>query len=392
MIRLLSLVLVAVFCAGAAEAGEPPGKVEAAIEKGLAWLRGQADDQGRYSMTMSGHKVPNPGYTALALTPILKALPKDKRASDALVKKATAYLIAFQRKDGAIASDDFKGYENYLTAATVMALAALDDPKNADAMKRMADFLLTLQRTGAGRHEGGFGYNKSGGADLSNAQFTIEALRTAGIPEDHPAMVRARAYLSRVQNRSENAENAGKTYEIEDEKHGKIKVGPGNDGSAGYEPGVSKAGFFKLPDGTYVPRGYGSMTYALLKSYILSGLKGDDPRVKAAVGWLEKNVDWDQNPGFQDLVKEQPHRKDAPYFGLFYYYMTAAKALAVADKSGAELGGKLADWRKDLAAALVARQRADGSWVNEKSPRWDEGNPALCTAYALIALQETLDR
>ncbi len=362
------------------------------MQKGLAWLRGQADDQGRYSMTMQGGNVPNPGYTALALTPILKSLPKDERAPDALVKKSTAYLMRFQREDGAIASDDFKGYENYLTAATVMALGALDDPANAGAMKKMADFLLGLQRTEAGRHQGGFGYNKRGGADLSNAQFTIEALRTAGIPEDHPAMVRARAYLSRVQNRSENAENAGKTYEIEDERHGKIKVAPGNDGSAGYEPGVSKAGFFKLPDGTFVPRGYGSMTYALLKSYILSGLEGNDPRVKAAVGWLQKNVNWDQNPGFQDLVKEQPQRKDAPYFGLYYYYMTAAKALAVADGAGAKIEGKLADWREDLGAALVARQRADGSWVNDKSPRWDEGNPVLCTAYALIALQETLDR
>jgi squalene-hopene/tetraprenyl-beta-curcumene cyclase len=43
------------------------------------------------------------------------------------------------------------------------------------------------------------------------------------------------------------------------------------------------------------------------------------------------------------------------------------------------------DWRADLIAALAKRQRPDGSWVNARD-HWMEGNPAVVTGYALMAL------
>ena len=46
-------------------------------------------------------------------------------------------------------------------------------------------------------------------------------------------------------------------------------------------------------------------------------------------------------------------------------------------------------WRDDLAARLVSLQSDDGSWVNE-SPRWWENMPDLCTARAVIALNQAL--
>ena len=39
------------------------------------------------------------------------------------------------------------------------------------------------------------------------------------------------------------------------------------------------------------------MTYAGLKSMIYAGLKQDDVRVKAAVGYIAKNYTVDENPG-----------------------------------------------------------------------------------------------
>jgi len=51
---------------------------------GVAWLRSQADAEGRFSMMIGGKKLPNPGYTAIALAPIVTALPHDKRPSDPL--------------------------------------------------------------------------------------------------------------------------------------------------------------------------------------------------------------------------------------------------------------------------------------------------------------------
>ncbi len=377
MITRLLLVLALIPAALRAE--------ESALAKGVAWLRAQSKDGLWTTKLPDGKVVPSPAHTALALAPVAAALPPAQRLTDPLVKSACAFLLKCQREDGAIDTGGMSSYENYYTSATLMALGIVNDPAHAAARDRMAQFLLTLQRKGEGRTDGGFGYNSSKGADLSNAQFAIEALRTAGIPEDHPAMQRALAFLERAQNRSENAANEGAAYEMEDKDLGKVKVVPGNDGSAGYEPGVSKAGLRRLPDGTYTPRGYGSMTYALLKCYLLAGLPREDARVKAAVEWLAANYGWEANPGFDDIAKVQ---KEAPYWGLFYYYMTAAKALRVAGIDKLETPGGPRDWRTDLSAAIAKRQSADGSWANAQSPRWDEGDPLIATAYATIALTE----
>lgn len=374
--RALSLLLL---LAAAAPAGGPRTPREA-LDRGVAWLRAQAKD-GVWMVEFEGKQVPEPGFTALALAPVAAALPAEERAKDPLVKAASAFLLGCQREDGAIAAGR-STYLNYYTSSALLALTIVGDPATLPARERMKEFLLTLQRLEEGRAQGGFGYNTQGSADLSNAQFAVESLRSAGIPEDHPAMKRALVFLERVQNRSENEANQGAAWEVDGKK-----VVPGNDGSAGYEPGVSKADLRQLPDGTYEPRGYGSMTYALLKCYLLAGVKPDDPRVRAAVEWLSKHYTWDENPGFEDMAKARP---EAPYWGLYYYYMTAAKALRAAgiDRLGTPAGER--DWREDLAAALVARQAEDGSWTNEKSPRWEEGDPVLTTAYAALALQEVL--
>ena len=64
--------------------------------------------------------------------------------------------------------------------------------------------------------------------------------------------------------------------------------------------------------------------------------------------------------------------------------MTAAKALNLmgVDRVGVH------EWRKDLVAAIVKRQKPDGSWTNEGAARWNEDRPVLVTSYALIALAE----
>ncbi len=115
------------------------------------------------------------------------------------------------------------------------------------------------------------------------------------------------------------------------------------------------------------------MTYAGLKSFIYAGLKADDARVKAAMGWIKKFYTLEENPGLDQQ-------------GIYYYYHTFAKtmdALKVGEFEDAS--GKKHNWKQDLLAELAKRQRSNGSWVN-KAPRWYEGDPNLSTAYALLAL------
>jgi squalene-hopene/tetraprenyl-beta-curcumene cyclase len=99
----------------------------------------------------------------------------------------------------------------------------------------------------------------------------------------------------------------------------------------------------------------------------------DDPRVKAAVGWIKKNYGLDANPGMGNS-------------GLYYYYHTFAKALdAMGMKTLVDDQGVEHDWRAELVSKLAKEQRPDGSWVNDND-RWLEGEANLVTGYALLAL------
>ena len=164
----------------------------------------------------------------------------------------------------------------------------------------------------------------------------------------------------------------------------------GDDGGATYYPGNSAAGYIVQPNGKVVARSYGSMTYALLKSYTLAGVKGDDPRVQAAVKWIQDNWTLAVNPGSDPALGEK-----VQYQGLFYYYMVLAQALDAAKVATVNVSTKQAaqvviepiDWRKALHDHLAAIQQSDGTWINGKNGRWMENLPLLCTCYAMIALE-----
>ena len=127
------------------------------------------------------------------------------------------------------------------------------------------------------------------------------------------------------------------------------------------------------------------MTYALLKCYIFAGLTPEDPRVEAAVQWLGHHWTLEVNPGFDTLRDSR-----AGFQGLYYYYLSLAEACAVAKLDILEgSDGQEHAWRTELQAQLLKLQNEDGSWVNQYAERWWEGNPVLCTAYALSALAKT---
>ena len=126
-------------------------------------------------------------------------------------------------------------------------------------------------------------------------------------------------------------------------------------------------------------RAYGSMTYAGFKSLLYAGLKKDDPRVAAALGWIQRNYTVDENPGMGTD-------------GMYYYYVVMARALHALGQptlevvGGAE-GEKVArNWGADLVARLSTLQNDDGSF-RSVDDRWMEDNPVLITAYSLVALQ-----
>lgn len=116
------------------------------------------------------------------------------------------------------------------------------------------------------------------------------------------------------------------------------------------------------------------MTYAGLKSMLYAGVDQDDIRVKAAIDWIRMHYNLKTNPG---MGAE----------GLYYYYHIFAKALdAIGQETFLDAEGVRHDWRNELLVELAGRQAEDGSFTNQASDRWMEGDPNLVTGYVLLAL------
>ncbi len=356
-------------------------------QKAIDWLLTKQNGKGMFLIpTPDGKKVPDPGLSALCLS-ALATKPAKLRSDqeNAVLTHGIEFLLAAQKrtKDGS-----FSSYlPNYVTCAAVMALSrvkGIDVDKAAiqAALAGAQKYLLAIQNiehtqyASSDRDYGSIGYGGDQRGDLSNTQMAIEALRQTGLDVQDEAFAKALVFLRRAQNLPGKAGFRG-SRTTEDGK--KVQVVPGDDGGAQYYPGNSPAGYDATADGKSIPRSYGSMTYALLKCYVLCGLPKSDPRLQAALNWCLSHYRLDVNPGAKPSLGEK-----AQYQGLYYYYLTLARALALAGVD--EVQGK--DWRKDLRAKLASEQTAAGFWVNAKNGRWWESMPQLCTAYALLALAE----
>ncbi len=344
-----------------------------AAARGAAWLRGAAE-KGLFAFDPS--KGPDVGMTALALAAVQSVAAPENRAFAA---PGLAWLRTMQKPDGAIYE---KQLAVYCTAAALLAFTASGDVAYADAIVKGREYLRMAQSDeGEGLSQssedyGGIGYGGAGDINMSTTQLAVDAAKAAGLPKDDAYYKKALVFLQRSQNRSESNDQSHTL------KDGSTVV-PGNDGGGIYRPGDSKAGVQVLPDGRRIFRSYGSMTYALLKSYLLCEMDAKDPRITAALQWIAKNWQLEWNPGME--YREKPEQK---YEGLFYYYLTLARALGAAEKAKLDLAAVgLGQWRKELAAKLMKMQASDGSWTNAQD-RWWEGSPVLCTSYALMALAE----
>ena len=331
------------------------------IQQGVAYLKKAQLPDGSF------HRQADPGVTALVTTGLLRS---GVSPDDAAVAKALGYLKSYVRDDGGIYREG-SFYRNYETCLAIMCFVEANDDGRYDPLLAAAKaFVKQLQwdegegiATGDVEY-GGAGYGRHKRPDLSNTQFMIDALLAAGEESNSEAIQRAIVFVSRCQNLPSS--------------HNQTEFPAKNpDGGFYYTPasgGVSQAGEHVSEDGvTGGLRSYGSMTYAGLKSMIFAGLDATDPRVQAAVEWIEQNYDLTENPGMGDS-------------GLYYYLHTFAKSLAALKQPTLiTADGVGHNWRNDLIRQLASTQQEDGSWVNANE-RWLEGDKNLVTGYVLLAL------
>ena len=371
------------------EVQQKPESIEDRVKKGvdraIRYLRGAQDPKsGRVAfMAPYNVKMSHPGITAMALQVYLRSHRGYNMEDDPFVRNAAEWLASLQKEDGAIYERDSA---NYVTSVSLVALSEADEERFRPVIEKARDWMVRLQaREDTGyrpgdRFYGGVGYGGDERPDLSNHQFALEAATASKLPADHPFWKRSLKFLERNQNWSETNDQVFK------DKEGN-EVRPGNDGGAMYLPGDSKAGLEIKPDGTRVFRSYGSMSYALLKSYLFCKLDKRDSRVRAVRRWCIENFELDYHPGFQ-----KGEQGNEQYQGLFYYYYSMARALSVFGERVLEKeSGAKHDWAQELAEKLLSLQNPDdGSFVNGRSQRWQEGSGVLCTCYAALALEECL--
>jgi squalene-hopene/tetraprenyl-beta-curcumene cyclase len=333
-------------------------KVNESINKAADFLQHAQANDGSFS-SASG-----PGVTAIVGTALMRS---GRGPQDPVVAKALKYLEGNVQPDGGIYH---KGstHQNYETCLAITCFHEAN--KNHEYDKLLADAEKYVKKEqwddGEGKDKadlnyGGAGYGGSKRPDLSNTSFLVDALHSLGRGDDDPAIQKALIFVSRCQNLESQYNTSPFAAKVNDGGFYYTVAG----GGGNPDPSL------KTADGGL--RSYGSMTYAGLKSMIYAGVTKDDPRVKAAHKWVQDHYTLDENPGMAGN-------------GLYYYYVTFAKALdAIGDATVVDGSGKSHDWRADLGRKFIESQNADGSWVN-KAPRWLEGDPNLVTAYALLSL------
>ncbi len=327
-----------------------------AIRRGCEYLKVHQEGDHEFS---AGLLDPKPAVTALVVDAIANSPDGSRYESDEFVRQACTAILSHQQEDGGIYTPGI-GLANYCTSISIMALSSVDAARFSKEIERATAYIRTCQLgVESGDQAGGFGYGGSGGnADLSNTVQSLEALRQAGVSPDDPAMKRAVEFINRCQNRTESNPAPWAM----------------NDGGFIYRPGVTRAKEVKKPDGTVGYESYGLMSYAGLLSFLHANVAKDDPRVVSAVAWIRGHYTFEENVNLGD-------------HGRYYCYVVMSKALsAYGERRLKDDRGEEHDWPVELAECAEGLQRADGSWCNEKSDRWMEGDSVLVTAYMVRAL------
>jgi len=346
-------------------------KAQGAMRRGLDWLAEVQNPDGSWS---------NPNYPALTALGLWAFTRSDHPDRDAICEQAAAFVATFAQEDGGIykpatGGRGSGGLSTYNTAICMTALHACNKHRYAPLLLKAREFMASSQLVGDSPGAGGFGYNQpssfvgtdSGAArqeraDLSNTGWALQAMRVTQDLEDlrsggKPVDInwaQALKFIERLQRRDPDD--------------------PENHGGFGYDPTGERGGMTPKSSGAVALRGFGSMTYAGIESMIYAQVDRNDPRVRSAIAWAARHWSVDENPGMG-------------LRGLFYYYNLMGKALRLSGSDALRRDdGSMIEWKRELLEKIISLQKPDGSWVNTDSQFW-EGDAALVTAYAILALQ-----
>jgi squalene-hopene/tetraprenyl-beta-curcumene cyclase len=366
--------------------------IDRALRAAVAYLVERQSPDGAWRSSVYG-----PFKEGDALTPLVLATLIDAQASlhdpkvTAAIDKAAGYLVSFVDEHGAIRPPKVgMAYPVYTAAGAAIALSRLPsvdpDHKARDgwlAYLRERQLTESLGWQADDSQYGGWGYapdlplKPAAGQPLGNLAepnisatvFALVALRAAGAPADDPAVQKALRYVSRCQNYAADAAMVDERF---DDGGFHFMIGDPVRNKAG-ALGVDRHGRKRFAS-------YGSATADGLRALALCGVPADDPRIRAAWQWTQRNFSPAAHPG--KYARDREAARPAVYF---YYCYSLAEALAIPAMSDAIDAESKATWATALARALAERQIPDGSWQNH-AVDVREDDPLVATSLAASAL------
>jgi squalene-hopene/tetraprenyl-beta-curcumene cyclase len=296
-------------------------------------------------------------------------------------RRGSDFVASLVKADGSLDEGEYGlEYPIYTLSTSIVALALPPNEHHARARRALMAALEAHQLAeplGWSRTDlayGGWGYYRGlprkppkGPADglltsnLTSTLFATGALAIGGRYLDAPVFDRALGFVLRCQNYAE-------------------RPGPADDGGFVHTPAdavPNKAGPHPSEDSRF--RSYGTTTADGLRALMRLAVPRDDPRLLAAARWLLDHFEAGRSPG--DYL---PDREVFRASGYHYWTWTAAHALMLLGPSAAE-HPRTRDWPRQIARALLARQRPDGSWKNTATDQ-REDDPLVATSLAAGAL------
>jgi squalene-hopene/tetraprenyl-beta-curcumene cyclase len=370
---------------GVATPAPPTSEAPSAHDAGVRYLLGRQDADGAWRSEVYGHFRSGDALTPLVLSALLESGRQEARDP---CRRAADYLarLALPGKEDEPVELSYPSYTAAL-AASALSRGEFENERHRKARDACLALVRRLQLAEEGGwppddvEYGGWGYSSGpprkpragepasplAEANLSATVFALEALRAAGIATDDPAIRRGLIFVRRCQNFHA------------DGKASKPSLDDGGFFFLHHDFERNKAG---LADGGMTPRfrSYGSTTADGLRCLLACGLTKDDPAVRAAIGWLERNFSADHHPG--DFAPGTEPRRDALYF---YYAASVSRALHTAGVDTPKTSSDPVRWADALAAELARCQRADGSWSNPANSM-REDDQILATSWAVTAL------
>jgi len=357
-------------------------RMERALTDATNYLAGGQATDGSWRSEIYGPFKDGPSLTSLIAATF--AGQSNNSAGHVALAKAAQYFTDLVQQDGSIdAGPDGITYPVYVAAGAAITLTRLDNAKYSAARDAWIRYLRARQLTeelgwqSSDLSYGGWSYAPSPPTpvdgkprsplavpNLSATVFALTALRTAGVPANDLAIEKARVFVERCQNWSEdpNARDA----EFDDGGFFFIMEDPVRN-KAG-ERGLDLHGRVRYAS-------YGSTTADGFRALLACGQKATDSRVAAAGRWLASRFSAAEHPGQYAISRE--HLRPA----LFYYY-SASVSEALCISAG---GSDAVNWIEPLSTALLDRQRSDGSWVNA-AVDVREDDPLVATPLAMRAL------